>query len=407
MALKTREPTGQPSWPLILVEGGPKFGKSALSFQTSASEHVGRTFVFEIGETSADEYKALGDYEIVEWGSGWAGFRDQLIAATSEPRVHPDKPNVIIIDSLTGLWTDLKAWLDYRVRNSRRGRETLAQDPDADLDIGMTYWNQAKDRWGWMIHTLKGWDGIAIVIAQAEEVTAIDDNGRPIVRNGKTEKTYRIDAEKTTIRSVDAVVRLVDYRQPRLMAVTSLNVSVPDGGLELPNDRAIESLVFDLLKGEGTFHASAPSSTTSIESVEAKHHLVETVLALGAPVETAKRHAGSVWFEAFPKEGPQPLDLPIATFEMLRAAVAESYKDDQTGGDPPAASDSSDGESDTTTAPADTVPSPSDSEGPGGIRQGETVEEVAERLARLREQQQRQADSDADDNNDDDSPSSG
>jgi len=73
MALKTRKPTGLSAWPMILVDGIPKAGKSCMSYELSASDKVGRTFVFAIGERSVDEYQSLGPYEIVDLTDGtWA-----------------------------------------------------------------------------------------------------------------------------------------------------------------------------------------------------------------------------------------------------------------------------------------------------------------------------------------------
>lgn len=56
MALKTRKPTGQVSWPFLLLAGAEKSGKSYAAAAFSASDLIGRTFWIEVGESDADMY---------------------------------------------------------------------------------------------------------------------------------------------------------------------------------------------------------------------------------------------------------------------------------------------------------------------------------------------------------------
>jgi hypothetical protein len=80
--LKTRKPTGEVAYPLVLVEGVEKTGKTVTSLSLSKSDKIGRSFVFELGELRADEYAAIGDFEIVEHNGTFSGFFEQLKAAT-------------------------------------------------------------------------------------------------------------------------------------------------------------------------------------------------------------------------------------------------------------------------------------------------------------------------------------
>ena len=56
MAFKGHRPTGATSWPLILVAGAPKTGKSYTVAELTGSDLIGETFWIEFGEPTAEEY---------------------------------------------------------------------------------------------------------------------------------------------------------------------------------------------------------------------------------------------------------------------------------------------------------------------------------------------------------------
>lgn len=76
MTLKTRRPTGAVSWPLILIEGEEKAGKTWSCAELTASDKVGRCYWIDMGEGAADEYGAIpgADYEIVEHDGSWSAL---------------------------------------------------------------------------------------------------------------------------------------------------------------------------------------------------------------------------------------------------------------------------------------------------------------------------------------------
>ena len=47
---RTRKPTGKASWPLVLLAGREKCGKSYTASKLSASDLIDRTLYIEIGE---------------------------------------------------------------------------------------------------------------------------------------------------------------------------------------------------------------------------------------------------------------------------------------------------------------------------------------------------------------------
>lgn len=297
MSLTTRQPTGQVAWPMILLEGAEKVGKTYTALRLSDSPRVGRTFVFDLGEGTADEYARLGPYEIVDHDGTFTGFLDQLKAACAEP-TDPDVPNVVVIDSATVLWETIKDWAGQRARKGKKARALLRDDPDADVSIPMNIWTDAADRWGQMIHTLRYAPVVSVLIARGKEVAMVGRDGQPVM--GKTD--YKIEVHKSTAAQATALVRVDGPGRVRLMGVRSLSVQVPASGLALPDPDPLHHLVFDVM-GAGTTFApsSAPAMTGTERTVAwAKSTLLELC-------DGDKGRAAKVW-QAVSPGGPRVSD---------------------------------------------------------------------------------------------------
>ena len=72
--IKSRKPTGVVPYPVILLEGPEKAGKTWAALLLSRSERVGQTYVLDLGEGSADEYGAIPGvrYEVLEHDGTYA-----------------------------------------------------------------------------------------------------------------------------------------------------------------------------------------------------------------------------------------------------------------------------------------------------------------------------------------------
>lgn len=288
--LRTRKPTGQVAYPFVLVEGDEKAGKSYVTYRLSASPRVGRMFVLDLGEGTGDEYAALGPYELLLHDGTFRSILGQVKAAAAVPQ-HEGRPNVIAIDDGTWLWDMLKDWAAYRARSSKKGREALQRDPDAELDIPMNLWNDAKDRWNEVINVLRGFPGIGVMIARGREVSKVQ-GGVPVA--GQTE--WRVDAEKNVGFAASAWVRMTRPHTATLIGVRSLSVDVPARGLVLEGDNPLEHLVFGVLGAGGGF---VPSSRVmplvGLERPQAKQRLLELVRDAGAPAAAATAIASELW----------------------------------------------------------------------------------------------------------------
>lgn len=293
MTLRTRKPTGDVAYPVLLVEGPEKSGKTSLALALSASERVGRTFGFELGERSFDEYASLGRFEVVEHGGTYADILEQVRAAVAEPRVDPEVPNVITFDSASMLWALLKDQASMSARSSKRAQKILADDPDADIEVTMNYWTKAKDRWWRILNELRAWPGITVLTARANEVTKVV-NGQPVA--GQTE--WSRDVEKGTPYAMTGIIRTSYPNPPVLTAVQSLLVSVPAKGLVLPTEATLEHLVFDVLGAGGAFRQSrVVEGVAGIPVVDAKSRLWADACD-HYDRDTAKEAAAAAWAEA-------------------------------------------------------------------------------------------------------------
>lgn len=289
--LRTRQPSGQVAYPLVLLEGEEKAGKSVAAYKLSASPKVGRTFVFDLGEGTADEYAELGPYEIVEHNGTYSDLLAQLEAACAVPAT--DGPNVIVIDDASALWDLLKDWAGQRARRSEKSRRILASDPDAEIDVPMNLWNDAKDRWWGVINLLRSWPGIAVLIAKGKEVTKVE-NGQPT-----RETEWKVETEKGTAFAVSAWVRMTRPHTASLVAVRSLHVDLPRNGLRLPEDNPLEHLVFNVLGAGGDFAQSrrvAPA--IGVERAQAKAKLLDYLMRNGLDEVKAKKIAAELWAAA-------------------------------------------------------------------------------------------------------------
>lgn len=228
--LKTRKPTGKPSWPILLLAGGEKCGKSYSAAALSASDLVDRTFWIEIGEGSADQYGALpgARYEIVEHDGS---FPSMLAVAKQvvEQRSNPRKPHAIVVDSMTELW-DLLCNEQQAIATKRN-----------KTAITMDQWNAAKKRWRAFFDALRSHNGPVILTARYEQVTVMDSKGQPT-----PQKEWKVRAEKNLAFEVDGTIEIPKPRTFYLNGMRSLTMQVPMGGhMPLP-DFTLDKFLRDL-----------------------------------------------------------------------------------------------------------------------------------------------------------------
>lgn len=287
MALNTRQPTGKAPWPILLVEGAEKAGKSFLSLSLSASERIANSHLFEIGERTGDSYARLGDYEIVELDGTWTTFIDQYGEAVALPR--GEHPNLNVVDSGTVLWEGLKDWISGRAANSNANKQLLQRDPDAAITIGNNLWNDANSRWGQFMRLTKAHKGVTIITARSKITAKIGPGGSPVA--GQTD--YKIEAQKDLPNHVSAIIRCEGPGKARLMAAWDLDLDIPPAGLLLPTEGALEHVVFDLLGTEGFGDQQGSDPSYGRLAGESKAALVDMFTKANTPDPTGAAQA--IW----------------------------------------------------------------------------------------------------------------
>lgn len=194
--LRTRPPTGRVPWPLILIEGPEKSGKSWACAELSASSRVGRTYWIDLGEGSADEYGAITGtrYEVVEHD----GTIGQILAAVTAIKAEAERaqtagapPVVLVIDSMTAEWELLKGVADAkaRARLAKKGRSAPA---DAEPQISMDLWNGVNGLHRRLMTLLMTMPGIVVMTARGKHVAALDAAGRPV----EGSREYKVEGQK-------------------------------------------------------------------------------------------------------------------------------------------------------------------------------------------------------------------
>ncbi|MFC4512270.1 AAA family ATPase [Streptomyces ehimensis] len=248
--LRTRKPTGIIPWPVILLEGEEKAGKSFEAARFTGCEKTGQAYWLELGEDTADEYANVpgADYVIIEHNGTYRDILEQLEAVHAEAKraaAAKEPPVVLVIDSVSLLWRMLVNWTQERGRRSNSGQNKLRFDPDAEIKPGMNLWNDAVERWNRALYLVRTMPAIVVLLARGKEVTAVDGNGDPIPKT----KTWRVEGHKHLAFDASVWVRMLrgDDRA-YVVGARSLRFQVPREGKPKPvANFSIEHLVFDLL----------------------------------------------------------------------------------------------------------------------------------------------------------------
>lgn len=252
MALQTRKPTGAVPWPLILVEGGEKCGKTFSCAVLSASGRVGRSAWLDLGEGSGDEYGAVSGarYEVIEHDGSWPSIIGQVAGAKAEAQADRDagkKPFLLVIDTGTAEWDLLKGWADARARLMGFNKDKLKRDPNGEVTIPMNLWNDANARHRKLMTMLMTFPGIVIVTARGKEVAAMDDKGRPV----EGTKEYKVEGHKNLAYDASCWVRMFRDKPAVVVGARSVHAGIrpgKDDPKRLDPDWTLEWLIFDYLK---------------------------------------------------------------------------------------------------------------------------------------------------------------
>jgi hypothetical protein len=339
----TRQPTGLPSWPIGLVAGVEKSGKTWKLVEASSSKLINRTFWIGVGEDDPDEYGILpgARFEIVQHDGTYRGILNALIGAAAQEPGSNGEPNLIVLDSITRLWTLLCDSIQ-ETQNERWAKKNQGkQIPDDGIRPTIDLWNLAKDRWGHCIDVLRKHQGPSLVTARLELISVMED-GQPT-----KEKWWKAGGEKNLVYEAGFIVQMrasFPEHDDHLSGVKSARYNHPVDShgkavpVALPEDWTVESLWERL----GLKEASSPrqhAHTVPQSEAANRNGLLEQIrtIAVGAGLDLDA--IATDWAEA---HDGQPISetTDIGGLEVLLSdvQVRAERKDAEPGQDAPEAS---------------------------------------------------------------------
>ena len=252
VSLQTRKPTGAVPYPVILLEGEEKAGKTWAAAVLSGSDKVGQTYWLDLGEGSADEYGAIpgANYLVIEHDGSYG----QILDAITEVReiakaqhVGQCKPVVLVIDSMSALWEGLKDWTTSRAveRARKKGKSTATED----LRITTDLWNDAGARYRRVMTLLLTFPGIVVLTARGKEVAVMGAGGQPV--EGK--KEHKVEGHKSLAFDCSVWVRMFRTSPPLVIGARSVHTGIVPGKddpqpIDGHADDLLKWLIFDALR---------------------------------------------------------------------------------------------------------------------------------------------------------------
>lgn len=312
-SLNTRKPTGQVSWPCVLIEGEEKSGKSWQMAHLTADPRVGRSFWLDLSEGGADEYGDVtfddgttANYDILVHDGTWKAIIGQVRAAwryAQEANERGDKPTVLNIDPITAEWEMLKDWATNRARARRN-----INDPYAEVKVHNDLWNDANARHAQLMKLLLTFPGIVVIAARGKWVAAIGPGGAPI--EGK--KEYRVEGQKNLAFDSTIWIQMTRTAPGKIMGGRSKYLKTRPGydePKELARDWTLGNVVFDVLKAG---QASKPRDFVSLKPGDEDPES-ERYVELAADLVSAQTMAD--WETTWAKVAPAVADMEISKDE--------------------------------------------------------------------------------------------
>jgi hypothetical protein len=250
--LNTRPPTCKTAWPRIALPGPGGSGKSWELAKFSGSDRVGRTLWLQLTESAADEYGGVpgARFELINHDGSYQSIIAELRAAKAHAQAAADageQPWVLGVDTVSAFWDMLKAWADWRARQSDASKAKLRRDPNADIKVSMNIWEDVARRWKEFMGLLLTGPWILVMLVKGKLVVAMTEDGRP---DQDTPKQYKIEARQGFDHDAAQIVRMSTDEPPLIVKLRTVHGGIRPG-IEKPEsvpDFSLEWLVFDRLK---------------------------------------------------------------------------------------------------------------------------------------------------------------
>jgi hypothetical protein len=314
--MKTRNPTGKPSWPILLLAGVEKSGKTYAAAEASASDLIGNTYWIGVGEDDPDEYGAIegARFQIVEHAGTYRAILAAVTEAAAQPQVD-GKPNLLVLDSGGRVWALLsdQAQETANERAKRKGRNVS----DDGAQITMDLWNDAKQRWGHILDALRSHNGPVIITARLDQVAVMDADGKPT-----KDKQWKVQAEKNVPFEVGMIVEIRAFGEAYLTGVRSLKFKPKPNEYTRLNDFTVDGLWRNL--GLAEKDATSPrvhSGAEPVEPLAERDSLLAEIAALADGLGLDRAEIAAEWST---NHAGQPLRdaSDVGGLELLRDDLA-------------------------------------------------------------------------------------
>lgn len=303
MTLETRPPTGKPNWPMVVLGGREKAGKTWAALLASSSQLVTRTFYVGIGEDDPDEYALIpgAKFEIVLHDGTYNGILRAIEDVAALPR--GEKPHLMVVDSMTKLW-DLIVDNAQGIANRRAsGKKTASGDYSISPDL----WNVAASQWKDVMDAIRRHWGPSILTARLDEVMVME-NGVPTKA-----KQWKVQAHKSLVFDAGVLVEMHERGHALITGAKSARLQ-----LEKPMD-APDFTIAELWKvlgitaetemGERVHHGTVsddPSVEAAVDAWSAR-----------AKEQTTKEGLTEVW------QAARRAQVETPVLDAIRAIAAE------------------------------------------------------------------------------------
>lgn len=251
--LRTIVPNGRVAFPLIVIDGLPSSGRSWMAAAATGDTRFGQAYWLPWG---AGDWKTVhayrdvpgADYLIVGHdGHFWSVFEQVLAVKAEAHRAYDagEPPVMLIIDSGTSAWNEIKTWVYRRAAASDDNQRRLARDPHASLIAGRNLWNDGRDRYRALMTKLITFPGLVVFIVRADYVSGTDDNGQPT-----KEKVYKLDCHESLASDADVCITMTIGAPPKAWKVSSVHAGI-DTSMEprvLERGFSFSWLVFDVMR---------------------------------------------------------------------------------------------------------------------------------------------------------------
>ena len=316
MSYTTRKPTGLAPWPILLIAGVEKAGKTYAAVEAANSDLVGETYWLTVGENHPDEYGQLADFNIIEHGGTYRKVLGAIEWATQQP-VIDGKPNLLCIDSASRIWALLcdDAQLAAEER-AKRNHEKYGKPIPDEIKPTMDLWNIAKQRWTHIMNALRAHAGPVVLTARLDQVTVMEGE-RPT-----KDKQWKIQSEKSLPFDVDAIVELRSFGDAWMTGVRSLRFKPRPNEYTQLKDFTVESVWRGMGMGEGPVgeRAHGGYQTTSEEAEGAERAAVNALLAeikqLAEATGTPLKAIADRWESDY--DAPIQTTTDVGSLELLR-----------------------------------------------------------------------------------------